>query len=189
MGKASGSNALLSVNGRASVKLTAVPPGKRAKHSRPGKGGPRSSRLVEMPMDLIFEVGMQYPIINASTQISLLLHPLDLLRLSRVSKIFRSLYLSQAARAIWCSTLQDVVPELPACPSDLNEAQYASLLFEPSCVVCSLCFPLYMMPEVRILDMWPHESYEKLQPEDNTMHLMLAQEVGRHSEATVAYIH
>jgi hypothetical protein len=65
MGKASGSNALLSVNGRASVKLTAVPPGKRAKHSRPGKGGPRSSRLVEMPMDLIFEVGMQYPIINA----------------------------------------------------------------------------------------------------------------------------
>jgi hypothetical protein len=122
-----------------------------------------------------------------SAQISLQLHPLDLLQLSRVSKVFRSLYLSQPARAIWRSTLKDFVPELPACPSDLNEAQYASLLFEPSCVVYSLCLPLYMTLKLRILDMWPHESYEKLQPEDNTMHVMLAQEVGRQNPQLFIY--
>lgn len=62
--------------------------------------------------------------------------PLDLLNLSRTNKSFRSLLLKRSSISIW-QAAQAQVPGLPDCPEDINEPQYANLLFGNDCYVCS----------------------------------------------------
>ncbi|KAH9482001.1 hypothetical protein JR316_0006531 [Psilocybe cubensis] len=63
--------------------------------------------------------------------------PLDLLQLSHTCKSFRSFLMHTSARFIWKSARLNVpVPGLPDCPEDLNEAQYAALVFAPNCQFC-----------------------------------------------------
>ncbi|KAJ7823245.1 hypothetical protein B0H13DRAFT_2125610 [Mycena leptocephala] len=64
------------------------------------------------------------------------LHPLDLLRLSRVSKEFRDLLMHRSSISVWRSSLNNVVPDLPSCPPNMNEPQWISLVFDATCQVC-----------------------------------------------------
>jgi len=72
-----------------------------------------------------------------STQIAAQLEPLDILRLSRISKQFRATFASKHSRHIWIAARRNI--SMPECPSDLTELQYISLMFEQSCQVC--CIP------------------------------------------------
>lgn len=63
------------------------------------------------------------------------LEPLDMLTLARLSKDFRALFMSRSSLSIWRRVLKDT-PDLPLCPQDLSEPQYASLMFDRHCMVC-----------------------------------------------------
>ncbi|KAH0830638.1 hypothetical protein J3R83DRAFT_2093 [Lanmaoa asiatica] len=58
--------------------------------------------------------------------------PADLLVLARTSKAFRSFLLKRSAAFIWRSARRNVVG-LPEPPSDMNEVQYAFLVFGSGC--------------------------------------------------------
>ena len=60
--------------------------------------------------------------------------PLDLLHLSRTTKAVRDILMRRSAAFVWKASLSRV-EELPECPDDLNEVQYARLLFETNCFV------------------------------------------------------
>ncbi|KAG6916512.1 hypothetical protein DXG01_006513 [Tephrocybe rancida] len=77
----------------------------------------------ELPLEVFFEIGV-------------LLEPNDLLALSRVSKFYRSLFLSRKSRSIWTRVLKNAV--LPECPPFMNEPQYASLVYDTFCFVSAL---------------------------------------------------
>ncbi|KAG2141345.1 hypothetical protein DEU56DRAFT_734280 [Suillus clintonianus] len=62
------------------------------------------------------------------------LHPIDLLNLSRTSKDFRNLLLQKSSASAW-KTARLQVDDLPDCPPDLSEPQYANLAFYPHCHV------------------------------------------------------
>ncbi|KAG2056845.1 hypothetical protein BDR06DRAFT_931848 [Suillus hirtellus] len=74
------------------------------------------------------------------------LSPMDLLNLSRTSKDFRNLLLQRSSASVWkIARLQ--VDDLPDCPQDMSEPQYANLAFYPHChdcdrVVRSVLWPL-----------------------------------------------
>ncbi|RPD66387.1 hypothetical protein L226DRAFT_530487 [Lentinus tigrinus ALCF2SS1-7] len=90
-----------------------------------GKGGRRRkslSMLPNMPLDILYEILS-------------LLHPYDLLHLSRTSKAFRLLLMNRSAITIW-RRARDNVLGLPNCPSDLSEPAYANLVFDPHCHFC-----------------------------------------------------
>jgi hypothetical protein len=61
----------------------------------------------------------------------------DLLRLTRTTKILRSLLLQKSTRSIWKAALANI-RGLPGIPDDLNEPAYASLLYDRFCHVCLL---------------------------------------------------
>lgn len=64
------------------------------------------------------------------------LHPLDLVYLTRVSKLFRSFLLHRRkAKSLWTGALKRI-DRLPQCPSYLSEPAYANLLFWPFCHRC-----------------------------------------------------
>ena len=55
-----------------------------------------------------------------------------MLALSRTSKDLSGLLMTESAASVW-RTARENVPDIPPCLSDLNEAQYANLLF------CNYC--------------------------------------------------
>ncbi|KAJ3836321.1 hypothetical protein F5878DRAFT_663089 [Lentinula raphanica] len=63
------------------------------------------------------------------------LEPRDLLRLARTTKDLRGILMSRSSENIW-RIARGNVEGLPPCPVDLNEPQYANLLFESYCHVC-----------------------------------------------------
>ncbi|KAG6916510.1 hypothetical protein DXG01_006511 [Tephrocybe rancida] len=69
-------------------------------------------------------------------EIGALLEPGDLLALTRVSKFYRSLFLSRKSRSIWTRVLKNV--DLPERPPFMNEPQYASLVYDTFCYVSAL---------------------------------------------------
>ncbi|TFK56746.1 hypothetical protein OE88DRAFT_1803408 [Heliocybe sulcata] len=79
-------------------------------------------RLPEMPLDILFEILE-------------LLHPSDLLRLSRTSKSLRACLLNPTAVTVW-KRARGNVEGLPDCPPNLTEPRYAHLLFEHTCNFC-----------------------------------------------------
>ncbi|TFK25800.1 hypothetical protein FA15DRAFT_668129 [Coprinopsis marcescibilis] len=94
------------------------PPAKRAR----GKRGVLQ-RLVEMPLDLLFEIFGK-------------LDPIDVLQMARTTKELRAILMSRSAIMIWKEALGNV-PGLPPCPEDLTEPQWVDLLFGKSCQKCS----------------------------------------------------
>lgn len=69
------------------------------------------------------------------------LRPKDLLELSRLSKQFRSIFASRSAIFVWRSVFRDIDME---CFTDLNELQFASLLYDKHCMVQFISFPYDM---------------------------------------------
>ena len=67
-------------------------------------------------------------------QIFYYLAPGDLLRLARTSNDLRGILMSKSSEIIWRAARRNV-EDLPPLPLDLNEPQYAHLLFESYCHV------------------------------------------------------
>lgn len=100
-----------------------------------------SSRLFEtMPTELLIEVRWTPPIPllvlrpQTSCQIMLHLQPADLLSLSLTNKCLRSILLHETSRHIWTLSLS-CVQDLPPCPIDMMQLQYANLVFGQNCQV------------------------------------------------------
>ncbi|KAJ2924596.1 hypothetical protein H1R20_g12498, partial [Candolleomyces eurysporus] len=75
--------------------------------------------LVDLPLDILCEMFKLLP-------------PLDLLQLARTAKSFRKFLMNRASRSIWTHALS-AVEDLPPCPTDLSEPQYAYLMFTNHC--------------------------------------------------------
>lgn len=61
-----------------------------------------------------------------------LLHPQDLLNLSRISKHFRKILMHRSSKGMWAAARKNA-NNMPAPPDVLSEPKYASLLFEREC--------------------------------------------------------
>ncbi|KAF8054320.1 hypothetical protein FPV67DRAFT_1552383 [Lyophyllum atratum] len=80
-----------------------------------------------VPIDIVLEIGCA-------------LEPADLLSLSRVSKQFRCIFMSRNSRFVWAVAFRkaEITLALPVgCPPDMNEPQYASLIFDQLCSACN----------------------------------------------------
>ncbi|KAH8113498.1 hypothetical protein DFH11DRAFT_1598996 [Phellopilus nigrolimitatus] len=77
--------------------------------------------MLQMPFDVFCEIAGH-------------LSPLDLLHLARSTRPLRDMLMSKSARQIWCTSLSAL--DIPECPSDINEPQLASLIFENFCQGC-----------------------------------------------------
>ncbi|KAG1869591.1 hypothetical protein F4604DRAFT_1584420 [Suillus subluteus] len=93
--------------------------GHRAKTKLKRRG--RLDLMPTMNLDILFHI------------LSFLL-PVDLLNLSRTSKDFRNLLLQRSSASAW-KTARLQVDDLPDCPQDMSEPQYANLVFYPHCHV------------------------------------------------------
>ncbi|PIL30562.1 hypothetical protein GSI_07262 [Ganoderma sinense ZZ0214-1] len=74
--------------------------------------------------------------VDVFLEIATYCHPLDLLRLSRVSKKLRPVVFAKRNRSVWICARNSLDPPMPACPEDLSEPKYAFLVFDPVCMVC-----------------------------------------------------
>ncbi|KAF9071209.1 hypothetical protein BDP27DRAFT_1322535 [Rhodocollybia butyracea] len=87
-----------------------------------GKLGLLARLVKDVPLEVIFEIFCY-------------LEPGDLLRLARTSRDLRGILMSKTSENIWCTARRNV-QDLPPRPKDLNEPQYAHLLFEAYCHLC-----------------------------------------------------
>ncbi|QRV84688.1 valine-tRNA ligase [Ceratobasidium sp. AG-Ba] len=94
----------------------------RKKYAR-GKAG-EIKGLMLMPVDIFSEIVC-------------LLSPGDLLSLAWSNKFFHELLLQRAAMHMWRRAYSNV-PAVPPCPPDMNEPQYAALLFSKICTSCGV---------------------------------------------------
>ncbi|KAG9026615.1 hypothetical protein FS837_004562 [Tulasnella sp. UAMH 9824] len=85
---------------------------------RGGRGG-KLRDLMNMPIDIF-------------TEVCSYLDPYDLRRLALTSKRLWDILMTKEARHIWKTSLASV-PDLPECPTDLNEPQYVCLLYSSEC--------------------------------------------------------
>ncbi|KAH9915878.1 uncharacterized protein B0H18DRAFT_1124560 [Fomitopsis serialis] len=108
------------VNDSPSVTETAKTTEERWKTVRGRRGGLKA--MLNMPMDIIKEI-------------CLLLHPRDLLNLSRASKSFHAFFMAKSSAYLWKGCLRTIVG-LPPCPETLIEPAWVSLVFVPVCTVC-----------------------------------------------------
>jgi len=111
--------------------------GAQKKVSKRRKG--KLSKLPDMPLDVLYEVaferlrGTKYTEVTW-VQIFSRLHPQDLLRISWTTKAFRRVLTSTSSKTVWMNSFTSV-EGLPPCPDDMNEVEYANLLFNPLCQV------------------------------------------------------
>ncbi|KAJ2922237.1 hypothetical protein H1R20_g14851, partial [Candolleomyces eurysporus] len=75
--------------------------------------------LIDLPLDILCEILKLLP-------------PLDLLQIARTAKSFRKFLMNRASKSIWTHVLS-AVEDLPSCPDDLSEPQYAYLMFTDHC--------------------------------------------------------
>ncbi|KAJ3765092.1 hypothetical protein FB446DRAFT_623413, partial [Lentinula raphanica] len=68
-------------------------------------------------------------------QIFTRLEPRDLLALARTSKILREALMNRKAEGIWRVARENYDGGLPPLPTDLNEPQFARLIFDAHCHV------------------------------------------------------
>src|ERR1700761_8185554 len=81
--------------------------------------------------------GRSGPSIMQYIQILKIVHPLDLLYLSRTNKALRKFLLDRSsAKFIWRTSLERAKERPPKCPSYTDEVQWTRLLFEEVCHVC-----------------------------------------------------
>ncbi|KAJ7199245.1 hypothetical protein GGX14DRAFT_662509 [Mycena pura] len=80
--------------------------------------------LLDLPLDIFLEILK-------------IVHPLDLLYLSRTNKALRKFLLDRSsAKFIWRTSLERAKERPPKCPSYTDEVQWTRLLFEEVCHVC-----------------------------------------------------
>ncbi|KAJ3888823.1 hypothetical protein GG344DRAFT_67631 [Lentinula edodes] len=108
------------------------PEGPRKKKRR---GVSKLSRKVRGRLGLLERLSKDIPL-DVILEIFCYLEPRDLLRLARTSLDLRHILMSRTSESIWRAARENV-EGLPPCPADLNEPQYAHILFEPFCHVCS----------------------------------------------------
>ncbi|KAG7085380.1 hypothetical protein E1B28_002944 [Marasmius oreades] len=89
---------------------------------RRGNRGLLEELAKEAPLDILLEVLKH-------------LEFRDILHLSRTNKYFRELLIVSRSLSIWREARENT-PNLPPLPVDLNEMQYASLLFDNHCHAC-----------------------------------------------------
>ncbi|GJJ14547.1 hypothetical protein Clacol_008812 [Clathrus columnatus] len=87
-----------------------------------GRNVGKLAKLLEMPMDIFCEISKH-------------LQPLDLLQLSRSTQSFNRILMSRGSKPIWRAA-RATHSELPECPPDMSEPEYARLLFLKECHVC-----------------------------------------------------
>jgi len=70
-------------------------------------------------------------------QIFSLIHPVDLLWMSRTSKALRKVLKSKLSRPIWIATFSNIPEDRrpPPCPDVLTEIEYVNLLYDRQCNV------------------------------------------------------
>ncbi|TRM58382.1 hypothetical protein BD626DRAFT_184913 [Schizophyllum amplum] len=90
--------------------------------SKKGAVGGKLAALSEFPLDVMYEIFCY-------------LHPAQLLAISRTNKTLRDALLRNNARWIWKASFKNV-KDIPEPPTDINEPQYARLLFDKSCMFC-----------------------------------------------------
>ncbi|KAI4294683.1 hypothetical protein K525DRAFT_290413 [Schizophyllum commune Loenen D] len=144
---------------------------KRAKTSRAvskATTGTRTRRklsaLLELPLDVVYEIFSH-------------LHPSHLLNVSRTNKALRAMLMCRNARSVWKASFGNY-PDIPPVPDDLNEPQYARLLFDKSCMeclapnvstvawgarwrCCKKCFEYDFWPEDKIYGLVELEPYDR----------------------------
>ncbi|KAG9226227.1 hypothetical protein CCMSSC00406_0005138 [Pleurotus cornucopiae] len=108
-------------------KRRTVAQGKKPASKPKGKGKGKSSKMLEMPYDVLCEIILQ-------------LRPEDLLALSRTSRGFREILLLKSNRFLWTTAFRDD-PLFPHLPSDMNEPQFACLVFSNHCYYCLKATP------------------------------------------------
>ncbi|KAI6136164.1 hypothetical protein F5141DRAFT_1059395 [Pisolithus sp. B1] len=94
----------------------------KRKRARRGPLVGRLASLMEMPMDILFEIFGH-------------LNPLDVLRLARTTKEFRRVLMHRSSRCIWIAARNNL-PDLPDCPPYMSEPQFANLVFDTHCHEC-----------------------------------------------------
>ncbi|KIK59136.1 hypothetical protein GYMLUDRAFT_44891 [Collybiopsis luxurians FD-317 M1] len=96
-----------------------------------GKLGLLERLAKDMPLDVILEIFCY-------------LDPGDLLRLARTTKDLRGILMSKSSEFVW-RTARENVEGLPPRPEDLNEPQYAHLLYESYCHICGrkYCYDVF----------------------------------------------
>ncbi|KAI0681965.1 hypothetical protein BC835DRAFT_1531354 [Cytidiella melzeri] len=117
---------------------------KRSKTSRAANSSRAPRRrgklqgMLDMPLDVIMEICS-------------LLHPKDLLNLTRTSKGLREFFMSRNTLSLWKAARLNL-PTLPPCPADLTEPAYANLMFDPHCHSCgnNNCHHVYWRYRVRL---------------------------------------
>lgn len=80
-------------------------------------------------------------LLNDFLQIFSYLEPFDLLRMSRTTKDLRQLLMSKSTAFVW-ERARLGMDGLPHMFDDLNEVQYANLLFDTHCHVCTCTYTL-----------------------------------------------
>ncbi|KAJ3717797.1 hypothetical protein C8R42DRAFT_572677, partial [Lentinula raphanica] len=70
-------------------------------------------------------------------QIFIRLEPRDLLSLARTSKNLREVLMNKSSEIIWRIARTNYEGDLPPLPVDLNEPQFARLIFDAYCHVCN----------------------------------------------------
>ncbi|EIW87303.1 hypothetical protein CONPUDRAFT_161873 [Coniophora puteana RWD-64-598 SS2] len=78
--------------------------------------------LPSMPLDILFEIFGR-------------LMPIDLLHLARTTKPFRRVLMHRSSVSVWVEVLANV-PDLPLCPDDIPQPEYANLVFDTHCHGC-----------------------------------------------------
>ncbi|KAH6919063.1 hypothetical protein BKA70DRAFT_40662 [Coprinopsis sp. MPI-PUGE-AT-0042] len=81
--------------------------------------------MSEMPLDILHEI-FKY------------LEPYDLLRLARTTRALRAILMRPYAKEIWHSSFATIQGPFPPCPDDLNEPQWANLMFSNHCHECGI---------------------------------------------------
>ena len=102
------------------------------------------ANLPNFPLDILFEVSDALQKKDCVVLTRYILHkifshllPLDILHLTRTTKVLRSTLLHRSAISVWKASLSNV-PNLPPCPEDLSLPFYISLLFDSHCHVRSI---------------------------------------------------
>ncbi|KAJ3722252.1 hypothetical protein C8R42DRAFT_720632 [Lentinula raphanica] len=120
---------------------------------------PRSAQLDRIPREFVKVRGkfasLQGMMTSLPLEIILLifirLDPRDLLSLSRTSKNLREILMDKSSETIWRTVWINYEDSLPPLPVDLNEPQFARLIFDAYC-------HLQMRPELFVIsDVFPTE--------------------------------
>ncbi|KAI0065498.1 hypothetical protein BV25DRAFT_1821919 [Artomyces pyxidatus] len=83
--------------------------------------------------------------VDVFLEIFVYLTPEELLNLSRSNKWLRDILTKRVLEPAWRNA-RDNVPDLPPCPTDMNELRYASLMFDKFCQSClaeEVCVPIW----------------------------------------------